>query len=119
MAATDAPTAPVAKPCGVSDANRACLADTHDLAPAFAKAMDGDYQSQRNIAWAFSGASPFVEADPVQACAWRQVISATRPADAAYTDDDQKRVDCGKLTASQIEAADRVSAQIIAGMKTR
>lgn len=106
------PTAPVAKACPTPDLNSACLADTHDLAENFQKAMSGDYQAQRNTAWSFSGESPYVEADPVQSCAWRKVITATRSADAAFTDDAQLKLDCENLTTDQLADADQLSSRI-------
>lgn len=106
---------PTAKACPTPDPNRACLADTHDLDATFDRAMAGDYQAQRNTAWALSGASPWVEARPVQACAWRKAIMATRPADAAYHDGPQVEIDCGPLSASEQAQADQIAALILAG----
>ena len=103
---------PTALPCPMPDPDRACMADTHALQADFDKAMAGDYQAQRNTAYLLSGASPYVVAQPIQACAWRQVISTNRPADAPYTDGPQLEIDCGKLSAEDRAVADHVAALI-------
>lgn len=110
------PVAPTAMTCPTPDPNQACRADTHELAENFQKAMTGDYQAQRNTAWAFGGESPYIEADPVQACAWRKVIASTRPADASYTDEAQLKLDCDALTPDQLTGAEQLSTRILSAL---
>ena len=105
---------PTAMPCPTPDPDRACMADTHALQADFDKALAGDYQAQRNTAYLLSGATPYVVAQPVQACAWRKVILASRPADATYADDRQLEIDCGKLSAEDRAVADKIAALITA-----
>lgn len=38
------------------------------------KAMKGDYQAQRNLAWSYVNPGPEEKADPVLGCAWYLVI---------------------------------------------
>lgn len=110
------PTAPVAKPCPASDPDSVCKADTSNVAADYQKAMQGDYQAQRNTAWSFNGSSPYVEADPVQACAWRKVIMASRPADARFADAEQLRIECSGLKPNDLASADQLSARILSAI---
>jgi len=89
------------------------MADTSNLETDYQKAMQGDYLAQRNTAWSFSGSSPYVEADPVQACAWRKVIMVSRPTDARFTDAEQLRIECGKLRPDEVASAEELSARIL------
>ncbi len=60
-----------------------------------AKAMTGDYQSQRNIAWCYVDGCYGVEPiDDVKACAWRLVIAAAKAPQSDATDPDNVRIDC-------------------------
>jgi hypothetical protein len=60
-----------------------------------AKAMTGDYQSQRNIAWCHVDGCYGVEPiDDVKACAWRLVIAAAKHPRSDASDVDNVRIDC-------------------------
>lgn len=60
-----------------------------------ARAMTGDYQSQRNIAWCFIDGCTGVEPiDDVKACAWRLVIAAAKHPRSDASDVDNVRIDC-------------------------
>ncbi|MCE1235713.1 MAG: hypothetical protein LWW93_05080 [Hyphomicrobiales bacterium] len=60
-----------------------------------ARALAGDYQSQRNIAWCWVDGCYGVEPiDDVQACAWRIVIAAARHPKSDASDQDNVRIDC-------------------------
>lgn len=106
------PAQPNAKPCPTPDPNRACLADTHDLAADFAKAMKGDYAAQRNTAYAFSGESPYVDADAAQGCAWRMVIMVSAPTDSTFDDAGMYRIQCGDLSPDKLRTARKIAETI-------
>lgn len=70
-------------------------------------ALKGDYQSQRNLAYAYGAGSSvsnpesedFVQQDSTRACAWRKVILLSQPAKADLTDYSNESVDCQKVHA--------------------
>ncbi|HDL8234118.1 TPA: hypothetical protein PXQ89_000727 [Yersinia enterocolitica] len=70
-------------------------------------ALKGDYQSQRNLAYAFSAGSSvsnpesedFVQQDSTRACAWRKVILLSQPSKADFTDYSNESIDCQKVHA--------------------
>ena len=72
-----------------------------------ARAMGGDYQSQRNIAWCFIDGCYGVEPiDDVRACAWRLVIASAKHPKSDASDVDNVRIDCDQaLTPEDREAA--------------
>lgn len=59
------------------------------------KALAGDYQAQRNLAFGYSDQFSDQKKNPVLACAWRMVILTTDQADE--TDMSNYNVYCGKL----------------------
>lgn len=59
------------------------------------KALAGDYQAQRNLAFGYSDRFSDQKKNPVLACAWRMVILTTDQADE--TDMSNYNTYCGKL----------------------
>lgn len=65
-----------------------------------ARALSGDYQSQRNVAWCFVDGCTGVEPiDDVRACAWRKVILAAKHPKADASDRDNVTLDCDRALA--------------------
>ncbi|CUI99469.1 Uncharacterised protein [Achromobacter sp. 2789STDY5608621] len=65
------------------------------LADLKQKALAGDYQAQRNLAFGYSDKFSDQNKNPVLACAWRMVILTTEQADE--TDMSNYNTYCGKL----------------------
>lgn len=82
-----------------------------DMPAEYDRALAGDYQAQRNVAYHFGRQSTDAVARPIQACAWRQVIMATRPADAGFADEPSLHIDCDGLS-----ERDRAEAQEVANL---
>lgn len=82
------------------------------------RAMGGDYQSQRNIAWCFVDGCYGVEPiDDVKACAWRLVIAAAKHPKSDASDVDNVRIDCDQALAPEdraqaVETAQKLFAKI-------
>jgi hypothetical protein len=71
-----------------------------------AKALAGDYQAQRNLAYGYSTAPyPGQQANALLGCAWRIVIVHSGSAKVDDTDISNQRVQCGKLDSQQLAAA--------------
>jgi len=66
-----------------------------NLAALKQKALAGDYQAQRNLAFGYSDRFSDQKKNPVLACAWRMVILTTEQADE--TDMSNYNTYCGKL----------------------
>lgn len=98
--------------CPAEDLMGACASDTAGAESEFAKAMAGDYQAQRNVSYAHTAGQPWNIQQPVQGCAWRMVIMATRPAGSTMDDAGMYRSQCGALSAED-RAAAREVAQLI------
>lgn len=79
-------------------------ADTWEQAQA--KAMRGDYQAQRNVAYGYSS-HPYKGQDktPMLACAWRMVILKSGNPRVDQTDIGNFEVECGLLSDVQKAAA--------------
>ncbi|WP_282007948.1 hypothetical protein [Brevundimonas aveniformis] len=96
--------------CDGHEFEDSCRRYRGELMPAeYDRALAGDYQAQRNVAYHFSRESTDAVSRPIQACAWRQVIMATRPADAGYTDESSLRLDCDSLSERDRAEADQVA----------
>lgn len=82
------------------------------------RALSGDYQSQRNIAWCYVDGCTGVEPiDDVKACAWRLVIAAAMHPRSDASDGDNVRIDCDQALspedrAGAVETAGRLYAKI-------
>lgn len=86
---------------------RPCMSDsalcqwTHDqFKVQYPKALKGDYQSQRNVAYSLTtGGHGAVVKTPPLGCAWRIVIQASGNPKVDATDAGNFRVECGSLDA--------------------
>jgi hypothetical protein len=88
----------------------ACEAAAGDFRRAYGKAIQGDYQGQRNVAYMLGrGYADTVLKDRVTSCAWRLVVVASGSPKVDDTDLGNVRVDCGRL-----DAADRAKAETTA-----
>lgn len=71
-----------------------------------AKALAGDYQAQRNLAYGYSTAPyPGQQSNVMLGCAWRIVIVHSGSTKVDDTDISNQRVQCGKLDSQQLAAA--------------
>ena len=100
------------KPCPTPDPGRACEYDHATLPEEMTKAMAGDYQAQRNISEAFTNDAPWIVQDAVAGCAWRIVAIANRPETSTYDDDGMYRIQCERLSATDLAQARGQAAQI-------
>jgi hypothetical protein len=93
------------KPCPDPDPMQACRFD-HTKAPEYlAEALKGNYQAQRNIAALHDAALPWIIKRPIQACGWRMVALASRPADSTHDEVGAYRIQCGQLSAADFADA--------------
>lgn len=81
-------------------------ANSTQFEQASAKAMAGDYQAQRNLAFGYSS-SPYEgqQKNSLLACAWRLVILNSGSPKVDDTDVSNKQLYCGRLNADQLSAA--------------
>lgn len=78
------------------------------------KALAGDYQAQRNLAYYLTTGEEGVKADPVMACAWRIVILKSGHPQADASDTGNKQFDCDrKLTPQQLRQAEGQAASLL------
>ena len=93
------------RPCPDPDPMQGCRFD-HVKAPEYlAQALAGDYQAQRNIAALQGSGSPWIVKRPIQACGWRMVAVASRPADSTYDEEAMYKVQCGSLSTGDLSDA--------------
>lgn len=88
-----------------------CKTDQKEFSKWFPKAMRGDYQGQRNIAFYLSGNSVTgthgaIIANKITACAWRMVIIGSGSPHVDSSDTANVKRDCGKL-----DDVERIAAQ--------
>ncbi len=77
-----------------------------------ARAMTGDYQSQRNVAWCYIDGCYGVEPiDDAKACVWRLVIQAAKHPKSDASDTQNVEVDCRQALAPEDLAAAGVAAR--------
>ncbi|EAU53547.1 hypothetical protein [Mariprofundus ferrooxydans] len=96
--------------------------------PAFAgsfenvrdKAMHGDYQAQRNLAYGYSS-HPYAgqEKSPLLACAWRKLILRSGSEKVDQTDTNNFQVYCGQLTEDQQRIAEAQAQRLFAEIYKR
>lgn len=83
----------------------------------FQKAMRGDYQAQRNVAFAIGGREfdnkTAFRPNKITACAWRLVIIASGSPEVWSGDTDNVKIDCGKLDDVERAASQGQSAALI------
>ena len=101
-------------------ADRDCKASLTQFRTWFPKAMRGDYQGQRNIAFCLStGCDGAVRPRPLTACAWRLVIVSTGSKHVDQGDTANLKNDCGKLDETDRRAAAAQSVALLARMQRR
>lgn len=103
------------RPCAAPDAEaqRMCEFNQESFLRDYLRARAGDYQGQRNVAYALSDPggpanreeNAGVAPNLLQACAWRIVIMTAGHAEVGLGDDANARTACGKLGASGVPAA--------------
>ena len=69
------------------------------------KALRGDYQAQRNLAYRYSTGDAVVAKNPVEGCAWREVVMLSGHPQAIAGDASNRDVECGRLASSERELA--------------
>lgn len=107
------------KLCLAPEARAVCEQARSAFGRAYGKAVRGDYQAQRNVAYMLKrGHGDAVLASPVSACAWRLVIVAAGSARVDATDTGNVRADCGALSEAD-QAAARVEARSLAAAIAR
>jgi hypothetical protein len=78
------------------------------------KALAGDYQAQRNLAYYLITGEEGVKADHVMACAWRIVILKSGHSQADASDTSNKQFDCDrKLTPAQLRQAESQATSLL------
>ncbi|WP_343498619.1 hypothetical protein [Achromobacter denitrificans] len=75
----------------------------NDISVLKQKALAGDYQAQRNLAFGYSDQFSDQRKNPVLACAWRMVILTTEQADE--TDMSNYNAYCSKLPSGLFSVA--------------
>ncbi|ABE64051.1 conserved hypothetical protein [Nitrobacter hamburgensis X14] len=97
-----------------------CRASLAQFKKWFPRAMRGDYQGQRNVAFCLStGCDGAVTMRPLAGCAWRLLIVATGSKDVDQSDTLNMKRDCGKLDDIDRQAAAAQSARLIAKIGSR
>jgi hypothetical protein len=84
-----------------------CSVDQKEFKKWFPKAMRGDYQGQRNVAFMLSGRGEAGAVIPnkITGCAWRMLIIASGSPKVDSTDTSNLKLDCGRLGDVEREAA--------------
>ena len=83
----------------------------------YAKAWQGDYQAQRNVAYMLGRQSyGAVRVDPIEGCAWRWVISTSGHPSAGTGDTSNLQMECGKLSQTEQQIARARADRIMAGI---
>lgn len=81
--------------------------DTSKFEQTKDKAMHGDYQAQRNLAYGYSSwPYPGQEKNLILACAWRMLILKSGSERVDNTDVSNEKVDCESLDSKSREAAE-------------
>lgn len=88
-----------------------CQTEQKEFAKWFPKAMRGDYQGQRNVAFylggnSVTGVQGAITANKITACAWRMVIIGSGSPKVDSSDTANVKHDCGKL-----DEVERIAAQ--------
>lgn len=82
------------------------------------KAMKGDYQAQRNIAYGYeSFPYPGQDKNPMLACAWRTVIVKSGSEFVGQSDISSYKLNCGKLDTVELQAAEAQAKNLLKKIK--
>lgn len=102
---------PMMATCGTEKAYERCLPMSKLIEPQIKKAIAGDYQSRRNIAFCLASGCEFsVMTDQTAACAWRRIILKTAGTKVDRTDIANEKHDCKGQSDTEV---DRMMAPII------
>ena len=99
-----------ARGCDAAPDKPLCESGLKQFKAWFPKAMKGDYQGQRNVAFCLmTGCDDAVRQDWITGCAWRMVLKAAR--DRRYDLGDKMNfdVDCGRSDTSEQADAARIA----------
>lgn len=77
------------------------------------KAMAGDYQAQRNLAFGYATGDQRVQVNSMKGCAWRYVILKSGSPRVDESDVSNFKVYCGKLDPVSAEAADAMAVRLL------
>ena len=84
-----------------------------------AKAIKGDYQAQRNLAWLYSTSTdPFIS-NKLLGCAWYKLILLSGSPKVGDGDIGNVKVYCGKLTPEQQAATEQQSLRLYQDIYTK
>lgn len=79
-----------------------------------ARAMAGDYQSQRNLAWCYVDGCYGVEPiDDAKACTWRMIIASAKHPKSDASDRDNVETDCRQALAPEDLAVATAQARVL------
>lgn len=93
--------------CGAAKDVPYCQHTRTKIQEQLRQAMQGDYQARRNVGYCLSsGCDGAVVIDKVEACAWRIIVLNENSADAGVGDRGNFDLDCGRLNATDRQAAD-------------
>lgn len=81
------------------------FAATEKATKELEKAMTGDYQTLRNVAFAMKDGSFGHDKNPVATCALRKVILIVNQDKTDITDYNNEAIDCGKLKMDEQKSA--------------
>lgn len=104
------PDVPLSTDCLNDDAT--CDANRLQMLQNWPQAWAGDLQAQRNVAALLSNPSAGIASDPVQGCAWRQVILDNSPTPPDPSDSGLAATECGRLNDDDRTAADAAARNI-------
>ena len=77
------------------------------------KAIAGDYQAQRNLAYSYANPATGERADKIKSCAWYQVILKSGSDKVSVGDVGNVKVYCGALSDLERVAADGQAAELV------
>lgn len=104
--------------CSPSDPKE-CARDRANFIRDYLRAMAGNYQGQRNVAFMLSTGDAPVVKNRIQGCAWRFVIVQSGHADADASDAMNLKTDCGRLNNAERATAAARTAEIMRQIERR
>lgn len=105
------PNPPLAS-CALAEDEPLCRYEQLKLVRQWKAAFEGDYQSQRNVAFCLATTCEGMQPDRLQGCAWRKVIVASASPLVGEGDVMNADVDCGRLSEAGRQAAELQAARI-------
>lgn len=80
------------------------------------QALAGDYQSQRNLAYAYQTGETFAPLDRIRACSWRAIIIASKSKHIDESDHSNLAFSCEKLSNQERKQALNIAQETIKNM---